>query len=91
MARLNARPLIQPESIRSAVSPQRAFLDKYCGTCHNERLGTGGLMLDKKNLEHVGEGADVWEKVARKLRGRAMPPAGRPRPDPATYDAFVRY
>src|SRR6185295_17459708 len=32
---------------------------------------------------------DVWEKVARKLRGRAMPPLGRPRPDDATYDSLV--
>ena len=30
-----------------AQSPARAMLDKYCVTCHNERLKTAGLMLDR--------------------------------------------
>jgi len=30
---------------------------------------------------------DVWEKVVTKLRTHEMPPAGRPRPDIATYRA----
>ena len=48
-------------------------------------------MLDRMDIEHVGEGAEVWEKVVRKLRARAMPPPGLPRPDPATYDAFIAW
>ena len=36
---------------------------------------------------HVGDAAEAWEKVARKLRTREMPPPGRPRPDDATYAA----
>ena len=31
---------------------------------------------------------ELWEKVIRKLRAGAMPPAPRPRPDQATYDGF---
>src|SRR5205814_7354357 len=62
-------------------SPQRALLDKYCVTCHNERLKTGGLMLDKIDVEDVAGHADVFEKVVRKLRSGAMPPPGLPRPD----------
>ncbi|WP_410959853.1 DUF1587 domain-containing protein, partial [Salmonella sp. SAL4356] len=31
----------------------------------------------------------VWEKVIRKLRTNAMPPAGRPRPDAATYASLT--
>jgi len=38
-------------------------------------------MLDKMDLDKVGENPAVWEKVVHKLRTRAMPPAGRPRPD----------
>jgi hypothetical protein len=71
-----------------AVSP-RVILDKYCVTCHNEKLKTAGLMLDKMDVEHVGDEAEMWEKVARKLRTHEMPPAGRPRPDLATYGAIV--
>ena len=27
------------------------MLDKYCVTCHNQRLKTAGLMLDTMNLD----------------------------------------
>jgi mono/diheme cytochrome c family protein len=68
----------------NGASP-RAVIDKYCVTCHNEKLKTAGLMLDKLDVEHVADGAEVWEKVVRKLRTHEMPPPGRPRPDQATY------
>ncbi|HLH31183.1 MAG TPA: DUF1587 domain-containing protein, partial [Terriglobia bacterium] len=67
-------------SSSSASAPYRALLNQYCVTCHNERAKTAGLMLDKMDLDHVGEGAETWEKVVRKLRGGMMPPTGRPRP-----------
>src|SRR5580658_8601421 len=66
-------------SAPTAVVP-RAVLDKYCVACHNERLNTAGLRLDKMDPDHVGDVAEIWEKVARKLRTREMPPPGRPRP-----------
>src|SRR5689334_7581877 len=67
----------------ASASAQRALLDRYCVTCHNEKLKTAGLMLDQMDVSNVAENAAVWEKVVRKLRGRAMPPAGAPRPDKA--------
>src|SRR6476661_8872793 len=69
-----------PSSSTSASAPYRALLDQYCVTCHNERAKTAGLMLDKMDVDLVGEGAETWEKVIRKLRGGMMPPQGRPRP-----------
>ena len=72
----------------AAASPQRALLDRYCVTCHNERLRTGGLALDTLDVAHVGEAPEVWEKVVQKLRGGMMPPAGRRRPDPEAYEGF---
>jgi len=66
----------------------RAVIDKYCVTCHNERLKTAGLMLDKADVDHVGSNPETWEKVLRKLRAREMPPAGSPRPDTETYTAM---
>jgi hypothetical protein len=63
----------------------REVLDKYCVTCHNQRLKTGGLALDTMDLSKVPAQAEIWEKVIRKLRSGAMPPAGIPRPDAATY------
>ena len=77
---------------RSAPSaPHRALLDKYCVTCHNGRLKTAGLQLDSMNVASVGEHAEVWEKVLRMVRTRAMPPPGMPRPDREGYDALTTY
>ena len=67
----------------------RAVLDKYCVTCHNQRLKTGGLTLDTMDLSKVSSQAEVWEKVVRKLRAGSMPPAGLPRPDAATYNSLA--
>ena len=75
----------------AAPSEQRALLNRYCVTCHNERLRTAGLTLDTADVDAVSEHAETWEKVVRKLRASAMPPQGMPRPDPATYDAFATY
>ena len=72
-------------------SPYRTVLNQYCVTCHNTRLKTADLALDNVDLGNVPMSAEVWERVVRKLRARAMPPAGRPRPDPATYDSFAGY
>jgi mono/diheme cytochrome c family protein len=70
-------------------SERRALIDQYCVSCHNERLKTAGLAFERLDLSDIGANADVWEKVATKLRGGSMPPAGRPRPDAAAAGAFV--
>jgi len=66
-------------------------LRRYCVGCHNQRTLTAGLALDTADLASVGAHADLWEGVVRKLRGGLMPPAGRPRPDEATYDALASW
>src|SRR5437879_2097180 len=76
---------------RPAISPQRAVLNTYFVSCHNEKLKTAGLMLDKAEVDHPAENPAIWEKVLRKLRAREMPPPERPRPDDATYDSGVAY
>ena len=78
----------QPLWALQADSSQ-ALLNTYCITCHNERAKTGGLTLDKLDIQHVGENAETWEKVVRKLRSGMMPPSGARRPDRATLDGFV--
>ncbi len=90
---VSARPAAQPVPtpvIDDAAS--RRLLDRYCIGCHNDRSRTGDLSLQALDLAHVGQietETEVWEKVVRKLRTRAMPPAGRPRPDDAAYDALA--
>ncbi len=68
-----------------------AVFNKYCTTCHNARLKTGGFVLDPAELEHAGDHAEVWEKVVQKLRSESMPPAGLPRPDEATYHSTAAW
>ena len=72
-----------------AAGWQRAFLDRHCVACHNDRLRTAGLALDTHDVTRVAAAPDVWETVARKLRAGAMPPPPRPRPDAAAHDRFV--
>ena len=69
--------------------PSRELFDRYCVTCHNERLRTAGLLLDRLDVSRVHANAETLEKVVRKLRSGQMPPAGRPRPDAETIDAFA--
>jgi hypothetical protein len=80
---------IQQSRPASPPPPDRALLDRYCVTCHNQKLLTAGLALDSLDIQNVGGSADRWEKVAAKLRSAAMPPPGRPRPAAAASEAFV--
>src|SRR5262249_49463675 len=64
-------------------------LTTYCTGCHNARLKTAGLQIDGLDATRVGQHADTWEKIVTKLRTGEMPPAGRPRPDAATYRSVV--
>jgi Protein of unknown function (DUF1592)/Protein of unknown function (DUF1588)/Protein of unknown function (DUF1587)/Protein of unknown function (DUF1595)/Protein of unknown function (DUF1585) len=70
-------------------------INQYCAGCHNERARTtataSGVVLDTIDLTRVPEHAAMWEKVIRKLRAGAMPPAGVPRPDAATHNALVSF
>ena len=59
----------------------RALLDRYCVTCHNQRLRTAGLALDTLDPANVVQDPRSWEQVVRRLRAGTMPPAGLPRPD----------
>jgi hypothetical protein len=68
-------------------TPARALVNKYCVSCHNQKLKTANLKLDTADAAHVSNSAETWEKVIVKLRSRSMPPPGLPRPDNATYDA----
>jgi mono/diheme cytochrome c family protein len=80
---------VTPSSAASAASDVQKTVATYCVTCHNDRLKTGGLTLERPDLAHVAAHADVWEKVIRKVRTGMMPPAGVPRPSAAERDALL--
>src|SRR5580693_7860868 len=82
------QPAAQPASPAAA---QQAVVTKYCYTCHNEKLKSGGLALTALDISAPAKNIESWEKVIRKLGTGAMPPAKMPRPDKATADGLVRY
>src|ERR1022692_3530434 len=73
------------------VAAQQTLVKTYCVSCHNEKLKTGGLILDTADVAHPPEGAEVWEKVIRRLRAGTMPPLGMPKPSPAAASGLVAY
>src|SRR5688572_8684864 len=92
-----ARPPATPVATASAAAPartppsvdtQRALLDRYCVSCHNERLKTANLSLQGLDLGAVPAHAELWEKVIRKLRAGVMPPPDLPRPSLAEYEGL---
>jgi mono/diheme cytochrome c family protein len=93
------QPAPQPKSAQSSspigavslASSQRGMLDRYCVTCHNQRLVTAGLKLDQADVANPGEGAEIWEKVVRKLRTGMMPPPNMPQPSTEDRRALVSW
>ena len=79
------------QSAATDISVHRALLDKYCVTCHNQRLKTADLALDTADLTNVAAQSDTWEKVIRKVRAEMMPPVGAAHPDKAQLDALAAY
>ena len=61
----------------------------YCDTCHFGPKARAKLNLETLDLSHLDVHGETWEKILVKLRSRAMPPVGMPRPTPATYDALI--
>ncbi len=83
-------PAAAPVSAASA----RTLLDQYCVTCHNDagrRRASVPISLQSADLAAIDAEAGLWESVVRKLRAGMMPPAGRPRPEPAVHDGLVAW
>jgi cytochrome c551/c552 len=75
----------------SQAQANKALIDKYCVTCHNEKLKTGGRSFENLDLTNVGANAETLEKVIRKMHTGSMPPQGMPRPDKATLDGLANW
>src|SRR5688572_19672850 len=70
---------VRPSTIdagRSTIDDRaahQAVLQKYCVTCHNEKVKSGGLALSTLDLARVSNDIEPWEHVIRKVRTGAMP------------------
>ena len=90
-AGIQAAPPPQQPPNSASVASQRALLDKYCVTCHSDKLKTGGISLQSVDMTNIPGGAETWEKVIHKVSLGAMPPQGMPRPDKASLDGLVSW
>src|SRR6202163_1358855 len=78
----------RPSTDVGSAATERALLDQYCVTCHNDRTKTANLSLQQLDLATVGDHPELWEKVVRKLRAGVMPPPDVKRPPLAEYEAL---
>ena len=82
-----AAPSVAPAD--PVAPPSRAVIARYCATCHNPRTNAGSLSLQAFDPDQAAASPEVAEKVLRKLKTGAMPPAGVPRPDAGTVARIV--
>src|SRR6266487_3072817 len=80
-----------PTGRSNQVTAQRALLDQYCVTCHNDKTKRANLTLEKLDLATVGDNPQLWEKVVRKLRAGVMPPPGMRRPELTAYNGLTEW
>ena len=91
------QPVAKPAATSSSrtqapdAAAQRAVIDEYCVVCHNKTAKTANLLLDQLDLAHLGDHAEIGEKVVRKLRAGMMPPTGMDRPEAAERDALISW
>src|SRR5215475_9690704 len=83
--------LSEENASSAAIDAHRTTLQLYCMGCHSGPTPFAGLNLERLDAANLEDNGVIWEKLLRKLRNREMPPAGMPRPDPAAYDALVKY
>ena len=67
----------------------RALVAEHCFDCHDADSTKGDLNLEAISAQPTSQHSEVWEKVVRRLRARHMPPAGKKRPDEATYNTLL--
>jgi len=66
----------------------RALINRYCVDCHDDAERTANLTLERVDLAAVGNEAETWERVIRKLRAGMMPPPDFERPAEEDYAAL---
>jgi hypothetical protein len=77
---VHAQP--EPVGVRSVV-------ERYCTNCHDAESAKGDLNLAGILSDPVDRHPESWEKIVRRLNGRQMPPAGKPRPTEDVYASLL--
>ncbi len=70
---------------------QWGLVENYCFKCHNTDDWAGTIAFDTMSLDEAPANAEIWEKAIRKLRGRLMPPPGKPQPDNGAVTSLISF
>ncbi|MDY6981483.1 MAG: DUF1592 domain-containing protein [Pseudomonadota bacterium] len=72
----------QPDyaSALDELKQQWSTLENYCTTCHNLDDYAGGVDFTLLSPDTVGQDAEIFEMVLRKLRASVMPPPSQEQP-----------
>ena len=46
-----------------AADPVSSLFSSYCTACHNERLKTAGLVLDKADVTQMPANSELWHRT----------------------------
>jgi mono/diheme cytochrome c family protein len=89
-APVSRRPAVvsAPATTPATAEQQKGIIDRYCVTCHSARVKTANLSLEDLDYARIGEHAELWEKVVRKLRAGVMPPPDVRRPSLTEYEGL---
>jgi hypothetical protein len=88
---LLAIPLLLPATLSAGTPDVSAFFDSQCMECHDAEMKKGGLDLDSLKwnpADHTN--FDRWVKLFDRVERGEMPPAKKPRPEPAALTAFLK-
>jgi hypothetical protein len=85
----------KPETATHHVSFSRQvvpLLEKYCTKCHGGAKPRAKFALDRiKTDKQADTDRTTWEKVARAVRAREMPPEEKPQPSAAERDLLLTF
>ena len=84
-------PPRQQSATTEPAAGVRADIQRYCVSCHSDRLKTSGLSLEPVDLDSLSAASDVWERVVKKVRVGMMPPQGAPQPGVETRESIVKF
>ncbi len=82
-----------PATTAAPTAPRRPdsrprWSSRYCVGCHNDAQKPGGLSLQAfSGVSHLAP--NIAALMVQKLHAKQMPPAGMPRPDDSTLNAFI--
>ncbi len=69
------------------------LIERYCVDCHAEGTAEGDITLDiyADQVSALRDGGATWLRVLDALENRVMPPADKPQPSLAEFDAMIAW